>query len=198
MAAHNNCFRLIKLFMSTINQFIAITGSAILIASCQEAATDQKNIASDSMAIQQPVTDDGNINSQTSTARYVDLKTNQPADLYYDSKKKRTYSANTNEPVDLYVNLATGDTIYGRGRYVVNTYIVKVPDGTYKLDEGKLKVDGDEIKLKSGDQKLKMDEGEMKIKEGDEKYKSEGTEEKMKDEKVKIKSEDGKVKMKKE
>ena len=183
--------------MNTIKQFLAITGSAIVIASCQET-NKQENIASDSMATREPVTDNGNAGTEASTARYVDLKSNQPADLYYDSKKKKTYSANTNEPVDLYVNIATGDTIYGRGRYVVNNYIVKTPDGTYKLDDSKLKVSDEGIKLKSDDQKLKMDESEMKIKDEDEKYKSEGTEEKMKNEKVKIKSEDGKVKMKKE
>lgn len=183
--------------MNTFKQILVITGSAIIIASCQET-NKQENIASDSMATREPVTDNGNTLNETSTPRYVDLKTNQPADLYYDSKKKRTYSANTSEPVDLYVNVLTGDTIYGRGRYVVNSYIVKAPDGTYKLDDSKLKVSDDEIKLKSGDQKLKMDEGEMKIKDGDDKYKAEGTEEKMKNEKEKIKSDDEKVKIKKE
>ena len=176
-----------------IKQLLVIAGSAISIASCQEANSD-KNIAADSMATEKPAVD----NTPTANSKYVDLKTGQPVDLYYNSKKKKTYSETTNEPVDLYVNVATGDTIYGQGRYVVNNYIVKTEDGTYKLDNKKIKIDGDDIKIKDGDKKLKMEDGEIKIKDGDEKYKADADESKLKTEDMKTKTEDGEKKTKKE
>lgn len=188
-----------------IKQLLAIAGTALLVTSCQEA-NQQKNIAADSMAREHPATDNRDLNTSptppTSTAKYVDLKTGQPVELYYNSKKKRTYSEVTNEPVDWYVNVATGDTVYGRGRYVVNNYTVRTPDGAYKLDDRKIKVSNGELKLKEGDQKLKMDENELKIKDGDEKIKTDEGEVKMKStdkkEKVEIKTDDYKMKQKKE
>jgi len=179
--------------MNKIKQLLIIAGSTICIASCQEA-NSYKNIAADSMATEQPAVD----NTQAANTKYVDLKTGQPVDLYYNSKKKRTYSETTNEPVDLYVNVATGDTIYGQGRYVVNNYIVKTADGKYKLDDSKIKIDGDDIKIKDGDKKFKMEDGEIKIKDGDEKYKADADEEKMKTDEKKTKTEDGETKTKKD
>ena len=179
--------------MSTIKQLLVVTGSVMIIASCQEA-NNQKDIAADSMATQQPAAE----TTQTASTKYVDLKTGQPVDLYYNSKKKRTYSESSNEPVDLYVNVATGDTIYGKGRYVVNNYIVKTEDGTYKLDDKKIKIHGDEIKIKDGDKKFKMEDGEMKIKDGDEKMKADADESKMKTDEMKTKTEDGETKTKKD
>ena len=178
--------------MNTIKQLMVITGSALLIASCQEA-NNQGEVKTDSVVNEQPAVD----NTPTNNTKYVDLKTGQPVDLYYSEKKKRTYSASTNEPVDLYVNVATGDTIYGQGRYVVNNYITKT-DGTYKLDDSKIKIHGDEIKIKEGDKKLKIEDGEMKIKDGDNKMKVDEDEAKMKTDTMKTKTEDGKTKTKKE
>src|SRR5689334_15376557 len=118
--------------MTKIKQLLTITGSVLILASCQEAANNENDdVKSDSVSAEQPAVDN---NAQTNNSKYVDLKTGQPVDLYYDSKKKKTYSAGNDEPVDLYVNVATGDTIYGEGRFVVNNYIVKTEDGKYKLD----------------------------------------------------------------
>jgi hypothetical protein len=176
--------------MTKIKQLLTITGSVLIIASCQEAANNESDIKADSISSEQPAVDN---NAQSNNSKYVDLKTGQPADLYYDPKKKKTYSASTNEPVDLYVNVATGDTIYGEGRYVVNNYIVKTEDGKYKLDNKKVKIDGDEIKIKEGNKKFKMDADEMKIKDGDAdaKIKSDADESKIKTEDVKTKEEEG-------
>jgi hypothetical protein len=176
--------------MTKIKQLLTITGSVLIIASCQETANNENNLRSDSIATEQPAVDN---NAQTNNSKYVDLKTGQPVDLYYDSKKKKTYSASNNEPVDLYVNVATGDTIYGEGRYVVNNYIVKTEDGKYKLNDKKIKIDGDEIKIKDGNKKFKMDESEMKIKDGDAdaKIKADADESKIKTEDTKTKEEAG-------
>ena len=106
---------------------------------------------------------------------------------------KKTYSAVNDEPVDLYVNVATGDTIYGEGRFVVNNYVVKTEDGKYKLDNKKVKIDGDEIKIKEGNKKFNMSADEMKIKDGDTdtKIKTDADESKVKTEDMKTKDEKG-------
>jgi hypothetical protein len=176
--------------MTKIKQLLTITGSVLIIASCQEANTENNDLKADSIATEQPAVDN---NAQTNNSKYVDLKTGQPVDLYYDSKKKKTYSASNDEPVDLYVNVATGDTIYGEGRFVVNNYVVKTEDGKYKLDNKKVKIDGDEIKIKEGNKKFKMSEDEIKIKDGDadRKMKADADEQKMKTEDMKTKDEAG-------
>jgi hypothetical protein len=176
-----------------IKQLLTITGSALIFASCGEANSENE-IKADSMATEQQAVE----NTQTNNTKYVDLKTGQPVDLYYDSKKKKTYSTTNDEPVDLYVNVATGDTIYGEGRYVVNDYIVKTEDGKYKLDDKKIKIDGDEIKIKEGNKKFKMEEGEMKIKGEDAKIKADADESKIKTDDSKTKTEDGETKTKKD
>lgn len=176
--------------MTKIKQLLTITGSVLIIASCQEAANNESDVKNDSIVTEQPAVDN---NAQTNNSKYVDLKTGQPVDLYYDSKKKKTYSASNDEPVDLYVNVATGDTIYGEGRFVVNNYIVKTEDGKYKLDNKKVKIDGDEIKIKEGNKKFKMSADEIKIKDGDadRKLKADADEQKMKTEDMKTKDEAG-------
>lgn len=172
--------------MKKIKQLLAITGSALIIASCQDA-NNTSDVNEDTLATDQSAVD----TTPKPNSQYVDLKTGQPVDLYYSPKKKRTYSETTNEPVDLYVNTATSDTIYGQGRYVVNGYIVKTADGTYKLDDRKIKIDGDEIKIKEGDKKFKMEDGEMKIKDGDAKAKMDEDESKLKTGEMKTKDESG-------
>lgn len=182
--------------MKAIKQLLAITGSVLIMVSCQNN-NDQQKIESepDSRASDQPATDN-NVNNESSANKYVDLKTGQPVDLYYNKDKKMTYSAANDEPVDLYVNVATGDTIYGRGRYVVNHYVMRTDEGMYKLDEGKVKVTKDGIKIKDGNQKLKMEEGDMKMKGEDGKYKSDNDEEKMKTDSEKMKTDNGETKNK--
>lgn len=182
--------------MKSIKQLLAVTGSALIIMSCQDTSDTQRieSEADSPAATDQPIRDNSNMNE--SSNQYVDLKTGQNTELYYDNDKKRVYSAATNEPVDLYVNVATGDTVYGRGRYIVNNYVVKSSEGTYKLDDKKVKVTNDGLKIKDGDKKLKIEDGEMKIKDGDKKYKMDGDEEKLKtdDRKEKRDGEDSKIK----
>jgi hypothetical protein len=181
--------------MKSIKQLLAVTGSALIIMSCQDNSGNQRieSEADSPSAMDQPVQDNSSMNE--SSNQYVDLKTGEKVNLYYDNDKKRVYSSATNEPVDLYVNVATGDTVYGRGRYIVNNYVVK-SDGTYKLDNKKVKVTNDGLKIKDGDKKLKIEDGEMKIKDGDKKYKVDGDEEKLKtnDRKEKRDGEDSKIK----
>lgn len=180
--------------MNTIKRLLVITTGTMIIAACQGSGNNS-DVEGDTMSVQHPAAID---NTKTKYSKYVDLNSTLPVHLYYDPKTKRTYSEATNEPVDLYVNVETGDTIYGQGRFVVNNYIVKTTDGTYKLDDSKVKVNGDELKIKDGDKKLKLEDGEMKIKDGDEKLKAEENETKLKTDEMKKKKEDGETKTKKE
>lgn len=118
---------------------------------------------------------------------YRDLNTGETIDIWYDAVGMRTLNKKTGAPVEFYVNTSTNDTVFGRGRFIVNNYVMKGDDGKWKLNDGKVKVDGDELKVKVGDQKLKIDGDEIKIKGNGVKVKSEEGE-------LKIKSRDGKAK----
>jgi len=164
----------------------------LIIASCQDA-NNASEVANNSVSEEQSAVDtvpkgrmDSMMNkpdtmiSGMAAPRYIDLNTGQPVELYYDAKKNRVYSAVTNEPVDFYVDMSTGDTIYGAGRYVVNNYIVKSPEGSYKLDMNKVKMEKNEMKIKDGNMKLKIDKGKMKMKDPEGKMKGDTMSGKMK------------------
>jgi hypothetical protein len=204
--------------MNKVKQLLTLSGSALIIASCQ-LINNESDIAS-KLAAEPAVLDTVPKRSDTIPTRpsdttgkpdtttmhrtdttsfhYVDLSTGQPVDLYYDPKARRTYSSVTNQPVDFYVDMATGDTIYGRGRYVVNNYIVRSNDGMYRLDAAKVKIDKDDVKIKDGSKKFKMDKSEMKMKGAGEKMKMDTTSGKMKmktnDMKKKVDNEKSKTK----
>lgn len=196
--------------MNTIKRLLAVTGGALIIVSCQYL-NNEAYVAANTMATdKQPVTDtvpkdttrkdtvptrrdtipnrrDTMIGSDTASNQYIDLRTGQPVDLYYSPKYNRTYSIVTNEPVDYYVNIATGDTVYGRGRYIVNNYLVRTPEGMYRLDDKRIKMDKNDIKMKDGNMKLKMDKGKMKTKDADGKMKMDKDDSKMKTGDMKMK-----------
>jgi hypothetical protein len=118
---------------------------------------------------------------------YRDLNSGETIDIWYDKVGMRTLNKKTGGPVEFYINTSTQDTVFGRGRFIVNNHIIKGEDGKWKLDDGKVKVDGDELKVKAGDQKFKIDGDEVKIK-------GNGVKAKTEDGEVKIKSKDGKAK----
>jgi hypothetical protein len=196
--------------MNKIKRLLAVTGSALMIAGCQYM-NNEAYFAANTMATEkQSVTDtvpkdttrrdtvpnrrDTMMGSDTASYSYIDLRTGQPVDLYYSPKNNRTYSIVTNEPVDYYVNLATGDTVYGRGRYIVNNYLVRSADGMYNLDDKRIKMDKNDIKMKDGNMKLKMDKGKMKMKDADGKMKMDKDNSKMKTGDMKMKTDSSKMK----
>jgi hypothetical protein len=188
--------------MKKLQHFMAITGSALIIASCQDTTNERKDL--NAVADQQSVVDTVPKKSDTSATemrdtsspRYIDLTTGQPVDLYYDPKARRVYSAMTNEPVDFYIDMSTGDTIYGQGRYVVNNYIIRSDEGKYRLNADKIKMDKNEIKIKEGNKKFKIDNSNMKMKEPDMKMKGDTTNGKMKTGDMKKKMEGNRSKTK--
>jgi hypothetical protein len=177
--------------MNNIKRLLAVTGSALIIASCQYI-NNEAYVAANTMATdKQPVTD--TVPKDTvpgPDSIYIDLSTGQPVDLYYSPKTNRTYSVVTNEPVDYYINVTTGDTVYGRGRYIVNNYLVRTADGMYSLDDKRIKMDKNDIKMKDGNMKLKMDKGKMKMKDADGKWKMDKDNSKMKTGDMKMKQAD--------
>ena len=145
-------------------------------------------------------TNDPNASSEVSgtlqtSSNYVDLNTNQPIELVWDSENKRALNKATNQPVELYVNTTTRDTIYGPG-FIVNNHVIKTNTGNWTLDDTKIKRDGDELKIKKDGMKFKMEDGEWKMKTDDGKIKSDGDELKIKTEDGKTKVDDGETKIK--
>ena len=141
--------------------------------------------------------------------RYVDIYTGQPIEIWYDTEKHMTINKATRTPLEFYINTSNWDTVYGRGQFVVNNFILKDENGRYMLDESKVKIDGDELKIKDGDRKLKIDGEEFKLKDGDQKIKhdledgeakikQDSTKVKIDDEELKIKSGDEKLKAEKD
>ena len=201
--------------MNKVKLFLALTGTALLITSYQHI-DHKSNSALNKLALAQTdtvpkkadsiPTDDIDTTGKpdtaqmamkdTSSPRYVDLSTGQPVELYYDAKTRRTYSSMTNEPVEFYVDMNTRDTVYGRGRYIVNNYIVKANDGMYRLDAGKVKMDKDDLKLKDGSKKFKMDQSNMKMKGWEGKMKGDSTSGKMKQKDMKKKMDNDGMKTK--
>lgn len=163
--------------MKRIKQVIAIAGSVLVIASCQTPDQRDERIANE---------------NATGSQRYIDPNTGAPVDLYYNAHEKMTYNTETKKPVEFYVNTNTGDTVYGKGRFIVNGYIVRTEDGSFKLNDAEVEIDGDELKIKGENGKLKIEDDEMKYKDGDEyKVKRDGDEVKIKTGDKKIKKEEG-------
>lgn len=129
----------------------------------------------------------------------VDLYTGQTLDVYYDTVSWRTMNRVTNQPVEFYVirydEVTPADTVHGVTGLVVNNLITQ-KDGKWNFDGGKVKWDGEELKMKDRyGRKVKWEKGKLKIKDWNSKFKSEGNEAKYKEEWDKIKWKEDEVKI---
>lgn len=116
----------------------------------------------------------------TNESRYLNLKTGEPVVLKEDEKTGLLVDAETEQPIELYVDTKTNDTVWGRSGKVINGRIKKdtrsngAINYVYLDDETAVKKerenDGD-LKYKDGNTKIKSENGEYKIKRGD--YKKE-------------------------
>lgn len=135
-----------------------------------------------------------------SEASYVNLSTGEPVTIVRDSEKGYYVYSDTKQPIEddiFFVDVNTRDTLYGTKGVVVNTAIIKSPEGSWTLNESMVEREGDDIKIKTADGKLKIDGDEMKYKEGEEtKVKVDGDETKTKtaDSKTKTDGADSKTK----
>ena len=127
---------------------------------------------------------------------YVDLNTGDSIMVIADPETGYAINSETRKPVYLYVNNQK-DTIFTTG-IVVNDKLIASEGGYYEVDETKVKVDDEDVKIKYADYKKKVDGDDYKIKDGDYKLKVEGDGDiKIKDGDYKKKiSEDGDVKIK--
>ena len=74
------------------------------------------------------------------------------------------YVDESNNPVDFYVDMNTRDTFSGRSGEVVNNALIHGDDGSWSVDETKIKMEDDEYKSKTGDTKVKVEDDEAKVK----------------------------------
>ena len=103
---------------------------------------------------------------------YVDIYNGDSLDLWYDPSSRVTTNRRNKRRVDFYVDPTTNDTFYGEG-FVVNNLIIKLPNGKYKLDSTKVKIEGNKIKYKDGSDKgkIKMANNRIKTKGSNQKLK---------------------------
>lgn len=158
------------------------------------ACNNEGTSANDESATDMDITTTEGTTARVEPGTYVDLNTGKEVHIIRDEQTGYATDSIAKVPVEFYVNTTTRDTIFRTGQ-VVNNFLVE-EDGKWKLDETKVKIDGDEIKVKDGDSKVKIDGEDSKVKDGDYKKKVDGDETKIKDGDSKIKIEDGEVKQK--
>lgn len=150
----------------------SIAASFLALQSCNNS-TESETSTTDSTADGMDVT-----TTTTVEKKYINLQTggvvSQDASTGY-------YVDETGTPVLLYVDMSTMDTFYGQSAQIVNNALIH-EGNEWKVDESKVKIDGDEMKIKSADgSKTKVDGDEVKIKNADgSKTKIDGDETKIK------------------
>lgn len=136
-------------------------------ADSEETTTDSTTVSSGSAEMSTGAGGTG------TAAGYVDLQTGKT--VRRDETSGR-YVDESGNPVDFYVDVNSRDTFYGSSGQNVNNALIHEGE-TWRVDDAKIKVDDDEIKIKQGDDKLKIEGDEYKEKSGNTKIKSdeEGT-----------------------
>lgn len=152
-----------------------LLGAAFAV-SCNNA---NKQAAENDSTLQNEQITETSQTSQVVAGEYVNLNTGEKVNIIADPVTGIAIDQSTQQPVELYYNPSTNDTLYQSGMRV-NNLLIKEKEGKYRLDDTKIKIDGDEIKIKDDSSKIKIDGDEMKIKSPDGKVKVD-------DEEVKVK-----------
>jgi hypothetical protein len=169
---------------------LGATITVALMACNNDRTADADNNDVDDMATTTETTD-----AVVVPGTYVDLNTGKKIYIVKDESTGYAIDSIEKVPVDFYINSSTNDTLYRTGM-VVNNMLVE-EDGKWKLDDTKVKIDGDKIKIKDDSTKVKIDGDKSKEKSGDYKEKMNGNDGKIKDGDSKIKIEDGEIKKQK-
>ncbi len=117
--------------------------------------------------------------------RFLNLTSGEEVNLVRD-EEGRMVDKKTRKPVLLYVDTKNRDTFFGITGDKVNGRLSMIDEGVYVYHDGerKIKIDGDEYKIKDGDSKEKWD--------------ADGSEYKYKDDNVKIKADADDFKIKRD
>ncbi|MGN6418253.1 MAG: hypothetical protein ACTHMC_12220 [Pseudobacter sp.] len=94
---------------------------------------------------------------QAQQYEYRDIRTGQNINLRYDRQKKMTYNSATGEPVNMYINHTTGDTVFGRGQYILNSYMTRDNSGVWGVDTTRIRVSDNGLFIIDGNRKLKTE-----------------------------------------
>lgn len=173
--------------------FLGLAVTAMLATACNNDKKNQND--ADSLTYNE---EDGTTTMPKPEVRegeYVNLASGEKVNIVRDPATGIAVDSKTQIPVEFYYDPVTLDTMYQSGM-VVNHLLIKEGEGKYRLDSLKIKVDGDEIKIKGDSSKLKVDGDEMKMKSGDDKMKVDGSDGKIKTSDTKMKVEDGEMKVK--
>lgn len=132
--------------------------------------------------------------------RFLNLTSGEEVEVVQDDEG-RMVDKETRKPVLLYVDTQKQDTFYGLTGKKVNGRLQLMDRGVYVYNDGerKIKIDGEEYKIKTANSKEKWEGDEYKYKDDEVKIKNEGDAFKSKsgDAKKKV-EEDGDVKWKTE
>lgn len=173
-----------------------IVGVSVLsFASCDSGTTSETNTDSLSTTESSAATETpASTASLDLNASYMDLSTGKTFSIDRDQASGSYVNKETRQPVLYYVNVATNDTFDQSGRWV-NGALTRLENGTYEVDESRLKTKVDEdgdIKVKDGDDtKMKIDGNEEEAK-----LKTDGSKEKVDGDKYKKKTDTSKTKIK--
>ena len=126
----------------------------------------------------------------------MDLKTNKAVKFRQD---ENTHICGCNYPATIvsllrYYDPVNHDTSDSRGRIVNNALVLT--NGSYTIDETKIKSNNDAFKIKNDQIKLKMDDNDIKMKDGDIKIKDKDDSYKDKIDTTKLKVKDDKMRLK--
>ena len=182
----------------------AFAAAVVGFVSCSGSSTETTTTDSISASSSTSETS-GATTSEVTTApemkeSYTELSTGEKVSIEKDASTGFYINKSTRKPVDFYYDAETHDTFDTRGR-VVNMAITKGANGSYMVDESRIKVqsDGDlKITNDATDTKVKLEtNGDTKVKTDDYKEKTRGDDYKYKDDSTKIKVKDGKLTIKK-
>jgi hypothetical protein len=133
-----------------------VFGMGLAVSATAQDTTARRNNSGNNNGNNNSNNSNSSMQSRQQQYKYRDIRTGQDINLRYDRNKRITYNSATNEPVDFYINATTGDTVYGRGQYIVNSYLMN-NGGTWGLDTTRLRVSDNGVYSIDGNRKLKTE-----------------------------------------
>jgi hypothetical protein len=147
--------------MKKLLAILIIAASVAFFTSCNES-TESATTTSDSLNMDGSTTETSTA-AGTTTTSYVDLQTGGTV----TRNESGVFVNATGDPVEFYIDMNTMDTFFGRTNQNVNNALIHEGDD-WEVDEAKIKIDEDEMKVKNPDgSKIKVDGDETKVKNAD-------------------------------